>query len=181
VFLWSTNSLSHSSLTPVFAQLKTFKTFDWSLSRLGLWNGAHWNFLIWGLLHGIWLAAEHNVRLLPSWIARFPRTLNLIKIVLVFHGVTLLWVFSRSTTFETATQMLATMLLPPYSIDATIPDALISIIVGFLIFGSFLAKHLIDDKYLKVSLIKQISLVLFLMLLILAYSQAKLDFIYFVF
>ncbi len=54
----------------------------------GLWHGANWTFVVWGLLHGIGLAA---VRLRQKWTGRkkpspawFPRV---IRVVITFHFV----------------------------------------------------------------------------------------------
>ena len=45
----------------------------------GIWHGAGWNFLLWGLWNGLWVALEHGDRLRPH---RWPRWLG--------HGYTLL-------------------------------------------------------------------------------------------
>jgi D-alanyl-lipoteichoic acid acyltransferase DltB (MBOAT superfamily) len=69
----------------------------------GLWHGAAWNFVIWGGIHGIWLAIE---RLLFGG----KRLLNLegqskaflfFRWFLTFHIVVLCWIFFRSQATET--------------------------------------------------------------------------------
>ena len=147
----------------------------------GLWHGAHWKFLIWGSLHGLWLGLERRVTLLPGLSGKYPRLMNGVKAVLVFHGVTLLWVFFRAESFSNAINVFKALLLPPYGIDAKSPDTLVSLLVLFLVFGKWLSRYLIDDRFLKLSLKKQLAFSLALILLVLAYSQARLDFIYFVF
>ena len=65
----------------------------------GLWHGASWNFVLWGLLHGVFLIIEH---LLKQWKQiRFPAFLTSL---LVFIIVTLLWIPFRSANFEQSTQ-----------------------------------------------------------------------------
>jgi alginate O-acetyltransferase complex protein AlgI len=64
----------------------------------GLWHGASWNFALWGVLHGIWLAlerafgVERSYRQLPAWLSQ----------ALVFLGVSLLWIPFRAPNLEVA-------------------------------------------------------------------------------
>ena len=56
----------------------------------GLWHGANWTFLIWGVLHGIGVAASQLLRRhSPPW-TRPPRW---VPVLVTFHVVALLWVF----------------------------------------------------------------------------------------
>lgn len=71
----------------------------------GLWHGAHYNFLIWGMLHGFFLIGE---RLLP---ARFQSTAagplaSWVRRIIIFHLICLGWVFFRAPTFPAALLML---------------------------------------------------------------------------
>jgi len=81
----------------------------------GLWHGAAWTFVLWGLFHGVGLAIFHGWQtlrskinptgqpLLPAWIS-----------VWIGRAVTLLfvvvgWVLFRSTNLATAQHLLGTM------------------------------------------------------------------------
>jgi len=56
----------------------------------GLWHGASWNFVVWGLFHGAFLIIERIVRVpLPSWLG-FLRHIYVLLVVLVG------WVFFRA-------------------------------------------------------------------------------------
>jgi len=58
----------------------------------GLWHGASWNFVLWGMLHGIFLVIEH---LLKAWKQiRIPQILS---VLITFILVTLIWIPFRST------------------------------------------------------------------------------------
>lgn len=78
----------------------------------GLWHGASWNFVIWGGLHGAWLAAERMASPLkqPSWLhISHPAgswLLANLQRVLVFHGVCLTWIFFRAMTLHDAISVL---------------------------------------------------------------------------
>jgi len=59
----------------------------------GLWHGAGFNFIVWGLAHGVCLAVSHVSRVkLPKYIS----------IVFTFGVVTLLWVLFRSVNLSSA-------------------------------------------------------------------------------
>ncbi|MFT5607283.1 MAG: alginate O-acetyltransferase complex protein AlgI [Parvicella sp.] len=70
----------------------------------GLWHGASWNFIIWGLLHGAFLALERG-----RWgriLASLPKLFQ--------HGYTLLvvlsaWVFFRAETLDSSLSYLTAM------------------------------------------------------------------------
>ncbi len=62
----------------------------------GLWHGANWTFLVWGLLHGMALVAQHGLAgfrvAVPRWLA----------VLATFHFVTFAWIFFRAPDFPTA-------------------------------------------------------------------------------
>jgi alginate O-acetyltransferase complex protein AlgI len=72
----------------------------------GLWHGAQWRFVMWGALHGGYLIVERAASLwLPAYTGNSRLVRRLIrfgKVMLVFHGVCLSWVFFRAETFEDA-------------------------------------------------------------------------------
>ena len=72
----------------------------------GLWHGAAWTFVFWGLLHGGFYLAE---RLIAPHGAKLVHTLRLpggpvklFRILLTFHLVLLAWVFFRAQSMEDA-------------------------------------------------------------------------------
>ena len=62
----------------------------------GLWHGASWNFLAWGLWHGLFLAAE---RVAEPLTARAPRWLRPAGHVYTLGAVLLSWVVFRCDTW----------------------------------------------------------------------------------
>lgn len=70
----------------------------------GIWHGASWNFIVWGMFHGFFLASEHMgfSRLLnKAW--RPVQHLYLLLIIIVS------WVFFRSDTLTQAVDYLGVM------------------------------------------------------------------------
>jgi D-alanyl-lipoteichoic acid acyltransferase DltB (MBOAT superfamily) len=75
----------------------------------GLWHGAAWTFVFWGLLHGLYLMIDHAWRALQSRIARDGRTIQIPAAagwMLTFLSVSFAWVFFRSPTMAHAVAMI---------------------------------------------------------------------------
>jgi alginate O-acetyltransferase complex protein AlgI len=70
----------------------------------GLWHGASWTFVIWGLYHGVFLVLERTR--FGASLATAPRPVrHLYTLLVVIVG----WVFFRSETFAQGTAYLAAM------------------------------------------------------------------------
>lgn len=68
----------------------------------GLWHGASWNFVIWGALHGAYLAIERMLLVRMAWWRSTNVFAKLIRIFIVFHLVCFAWIFFRATEFSTS-------------------------------------------------------------------------------
>jgi D-alanyl-lipoteichoic acid acyltransferase DltB (MBOAT superfamily) len=72
----------------------------------GLWHGAGYGFIIWGLLHGLYLTINHGWRVVAArvWPDRkgYPRVMNPAGWVLTFVSVAATMVFFRATTIASA-------------------------------------------------------------------------------
>ena len=86
----------------------------------GLWHGAGWTFILWGLMHGLYLAAYR------LWSSRFtlPRAVG---ITITFLAVLFAWVMFRAATVADAISIWKSMLgfnglvLPP-ALYSTLPS-----------------------------------------------------------
>jgi D-alanyl-lipoteichoic acid acyltransferase DltB (MBOAT superfamily) len=72
----------------------------------GLWHGASWTFVVWGIYHGTFIIFE-------TWaggfleavarglgLARLPRVRSAIAIILTFHVTCLGWLLFRAASFD---------------------------------------------------------------------------------
>ncbi len=73
----------------------------------GLWHGASWNFLFWGLFHGFFLAAE---RVVEPFAARAPVWLRPVGRVYTLGVVLFAWVLFRCDTWAQAREVWRAML-----------------------------------------------------------------------
>ncbi|MBS1195912.1 MAG: putative poly(beta-D-mannuronate) O-acetylase, partial [Actinobacteria bacterium] len=91
-------------------RLLTYRNLMLTMLLGGLWHGAAWRFVVWGGLHGLWLAAERAVveTRRSRGLAPLPDTwwLRAVKRVATFHLVCLAWVFFRADSLATAGEVL---------------------------------------------------------------------------
>lgn len=81
----------------------------------GLWHGASWNFVIWGGLHGAYLAFERAVLgRLRWWNADNPAA-HMLRILVTFHLTCVAWIFFRAHHFPHALAMLSNLAHPSLS------------------------------------------------------------------
>jgi len=74
----------------------------------GLWHGASWTFLVWGGLHGMYLAVNHWFRTQFGPPAQ-NAFLSFFKRLFVFLLVSVTWLFFRAQTFSGAFRMLKSL------------------------------------------------------------------------
>lgn len=90
----------------------------------GLWHGAAWTFVLWGVLHGLFMVAE---RFLGQRLNRIPRVL---RIGVTFLIVNALWVLFRAENFGQAQMVYAGMCnfsqMAPNQLAMLINDGLVA-------------------------------------------------------
>jgi len=79
-----------------------FNTFVvWALT--GLWHGASWNFIVWGLWFFLFLMLERFF--LKKWLEKIPVVSNLYLLIIAMLG----WVIFRFTNFDLAITLLKSL------------------------------------------------------------------------
>ncbi len=79
----------------------------------GLWHGAQWTFILWGLYHGLLLALYRIAEMLPAWPGRswFRTQLGRwVGKIVFFHLVCISWLLFRAESAGQAGAMLVTVL-----------------------------------------------------------------------
>jgi D-alanyl-lipoteichoic acid acyltransferase DltB (MBOAT superfamily) len=89
-----------------FPQAIQFLGYLMVMGLVGLWHGASWSLLVWGLLHGAFLGIEGLLRRYsPRWPARIRVHLHgvgLLRYVTTFLAVAWAWIFFRANNFSDA-------------------------------------------------------------------------------
>ena len=74
----------------------------------GLWHGANWTFIIWGILNGIYLSLYFLTKNLRAKAGRFfmlgkaPRLTTVLQVVTTFIFVCFSWIFFRANCIDNA-------------------------------------------------------------------------------
>ena len=88
-------------------RVKTYINLLLTFLVSGLWHGAAWTFVFWGLLHGIASVIDRLFRDNNWKINKY------VSWILTFMFVNCAWVFFRATTFERAFEILTAMFSVP--------------------------------------------------------------------
>jgi len=91
---------------------KTYRNLLSTMVLGGLWHGANWTFVVWGMIHGVGLAAERLFNVGPgdrSVVSRSILVLGLQRIM-IFGLVGLSWIVFRADSVSEAYNFLAGVL-----------------------------------------------------------------------
>ncbi len=150
-------------------KLRTYANLMITMLLGGLWHGASWNFVLWGGLHGVYLAVERL--LLGSKPAQKPWTTwaAWVRAILVFSLVTVTWVPFRSPNWDTTVTIFKKLLFfqMPYQIEWYYVWGLIG--VPIIIFGGWLVRRFewkwpilsIEKTYMPAYVLMQVLVVFF--------------------
>lgn len=123
----------------------------------GLWHGASWNFVIWGVLHGAYLAIH------KLFADKFPlqsknflksRTDKIIAILITQFFVFLAWIPFRVKDFDAALYSMQKFVFFDFRTDGMLP-LLDEHKIPVLLIGLFFVMHFIS--YMRPNLIEKIS------------------------
>ncbi len=92
-----------------FGEWATYRNLLLTMLLGGLWHGASWTFVAWGLFHGL-LLALHRALKLPAWLR--TAAFRPLCVLGTFLAVCVGWVFFRAQTFADAGVILARMVWP---------------------------------------------------------------------
>jgi len=101
----------------------------------GLWHGAAWTYVVWGLLHGVllggsvWGTKFFTLKIENTFLRRVVRVF---KVILVFSVVTYLWIFFRANSLGDATYIAGQVLTPDLSQFVWNPGGVYATIRGWI-------------------------------------------------
>ena len=128
--------------------LLTYRNLLLTMVLGGLWHGAAWTFVIWGLYHGVLLILH---RVASPWLKRIQPADPVdracwtgLRIVVTFHLVCLGWLIFRSQSIDQIAGMLAAIIYRPAIPAAAylIPVAVTIIPLGLYEFSQYVADDL---------------------------------------
>jgi alginate O-acetyltransferase complex protein AlgI len=152
----------------------------------GIWHGANWTFIVWGLYYALWLLAERFF--LHKYTQTLPRS---VCIFYTFMIVNIGWVFFSADSLSAALASLGHMIgigstalantSALFYLKTYLPLLLISAIACTHLFHDFKTLLLTRLNNLSVPLLAGIYLILFFLCLALITSSTSQTFLYFAF
>lgn len=139
----------------------------------GLWHGAGWNFVLWGVLHAAWMELELVTQ---KFRARWPTWLG---VVITFHVVVFLWIPFRAPSLAALGTLLSRLVFAPWDINTPTQTAVMTL--GFLALQKPLFALVRAERADTLKPLAEVALAAAMVWLLLAYGSARQDFIYYVF
>jgi alginate O-acetyltransferase complex protein AlgI len=151
---------------------RTYVNMIITMTLGGLWHGASWTFVVWGLLHGIGVAFAHLFRTITqrAGVKVWPGWLRIVSLLVTFHVVALLWVFFRAPTFGKAVAMLAAAFAGGGW--STLGAVLAAQSAAVLLLVVFFALHAVDDHRMIKLAIRRVRPEIALPLIVLLWALA---------
>ncbi len=143
----------------------------------GLWHGASWNFMLWGLLHGVALAVDKlRKAIIPD---NKNKLLRVLGVLITFHFVCYAWVYFKAADFEQASILLG-QIFNNFGADTFLPMmegyAPVMIVLGIGYLLHFTPKFIEERTQLVVSRVPfmvRLALILGMLWLVIQVKQAE--------
>lgn len=129
-------------------KIRTYFNLFMTMFLGGLWHGASWKFVFWGVLHGMALVVEKFF----GQLIKLPKNafIGIIQVFLTFHFVVFCWLFFRAKDFTTAFQIAENISKIQFNLEQwqTIilgyQNVFLLLLIGFI--WHFLPQSIIDLK-----------------------------------
>lgn len=118
---------------------QTIRNVLFTMVLSGLWHGAGWTFLIWGLIHGSYLAVYHTLRRLvpPPGTPLRMRQLERVGKIVTYAITTIAWVYFRAPSVAAANTIVGNMFM-------VTPGPIAGSTEGFLLVMALLVLHRVE-------------------------------------
>lgn len=170
--------------------LMTYRNLMITMVLGGLWHGASWHFVAWGVWHGFLLAVEKALSELLGIRFGFTgmnRIASVCRWLLTLYGVIISWVLFRAVSLQQAWRIVKAMhTLHHWNILTSHIDPLpcytvISLTLVTILLHKWLANSSIEAVFNRIPLLLQASLITICLLATIIFSGKAQNFIYFQF
>lgn len=110
----------------------------------GIWHGAAWNFIFWGVYFGLFLIIERDLR--HRNLPAFPKPVRWLYTVLV---VAIGWIFFRADSLSIALQMIKTIFLFTFDLQPVLNSSLTNENLFFLCIGLIASTPIVRHVLIK--------------------------------
>jgi alginate O-acetyltransferase complex protein AlgI len=135
---------SRGSDRPGYCRWLTQRNLLITMTLGGLWHGASWTFVVWGLLHGLLLIVHRSFRAFAEarpWLSKVLRTPpgTLVRVGTTFLCVCVGWIFFRATTFAIALTMIGRLFAHHAGQGAPMPVVTFWVLIAVVVISHLLA------------------------------------------
>ena len=121
----------------------------------GIWHGATWGFVLWGLLHGIYLATstfyKPHQRRLYKWLRiKEGKLLRVWQVIATFNLITFAWIFFRANTLSEIRYIISNIFVFTDIVMIFEPSSYSNLVFLFvaILYGFFVNKYIKFDLLL---------------------------------
>jgi len=136
----------------------TYRNLFITMVLSGLWHGAAWTFVLWGVVHALGNLATRELERTPFYVRRLP---TIVKQLFVFALVTFAWVFFRAASIGDVWTIVARILTSAWA-DPKCPLLAVALIAAVWCY-----QYLYESRLRTILEIRFVRIVL--MILLLAY------------
>jgi len=169
------------SIPPYFVTVLTF-------SIMGLWHGAAWGYVLWGVYNGIALAgygiiSKYLPKLKKDASALRKYTTHVICALITFHVIFIGDIFFRAISFDQSSTLITTLFTQSPFTSELIPQlkTIGFYILPIFIIDYFTTKKPIEDRFYELPMWLRYGFMYVLFYLVYFYGTSKPSFIYFQF
>ncbi|MCI5145656.1 MAG: hypothetical protein D3923_09015 [Candidatus Electrothrix sp. AR3] len=147
-----------------------------TMSLCGLWHGAAWNFILWGVYHGLMILMYSLLGLSGKWrpTGKFR---HLISFIVMFAVIQFGWLIFRAPSISWLADVLLNLV--PTTSEMCIAATVIAAYSAFYLLP--LGLLVVVKRYFASPLLHTPVYALFFLLIVLFHSETGQDFIYFQF
>jgi D-alanyl-lipoteichoic acid acyltransferase DltB (MBOAT superfamily) len=156
---------------------RTYRNMFITMVVSGIWHGAAWTFVIWGVLHAIGRTGTRELEAKPWYRDRIPR---FVKQVFVFAFVCLAWIFFRAPTVTDARIVLTRIFTTGWG-DPQFPVVMGALIVAVWIYEELFANGAKTRSFLELNPVRVAMAVVMVLWLAVVAQPSTQSFIYFQF
>lgn len=148
----------------------------------GIWHGANWTFILWGVLHGLYIIIEN---ILDKAFNYSEKINSIIRVIITYILVNFAWIFFRADSIKQGLHIIkASTWREPNTITSILSIININqfILILVLILLMFLYEYLLFKEYdVKIPGIRVFAYIIMLIGIVLLGEASQSQFIYFKF
>lgn len=123
------------------SEIRTYTNLFSTFLLGGIWHGAGWTFVLWGMLHGTALVVHR------LWQKLGFRLNSVVAWFITFNFINITWVFFRANNFESAIKVLKGMFVGDFVLPASLAEKMLFMKEWELPFGVW-SKMYANESYL---------------------------------